>query len=180
MLKKSHPVVTKHFPATLSPAKLTLSPMCSQLAVASWSVLKAPHKPHVFGLNAVCETLSELFTSEDFFIAKKLTEQQRLAIIAKWRASGLSISKFAVVYKCNVHNLMSWFQRRQRDPEKQTEQHFVKLKLPESSMAAAAKRARFHRSQRHSFKNRRELQAASSCCRNVFGCGAHAMKGIQG
>ncbi len=28
-------------------------------------------------------------------MAKKLTEQQRLAIVGKWRASGLSIPKFA-------------------------------------------------------------------------------------
>jgi transposase-like protein len=76
-------------------------------------------------------------------MAKKLTEQQRLAIVAKWRASGLSIPKFAETHKCNVHNLRYWVHRSQWSSEKSVERSFVKLKVSEAPTATAPNRARF-------------------------------------
>ena len=76
-------------------------------------------------------------------MAKKLTEQQRLAIVAKWRASGLSIPKFAAKHGINISNLKYWVHRSQWSSEKSVERSFVKLKVPEAPTATALNRARF-------------------------------------
>jgi hypothetical protein len=76
-------------------------------------------------------------------MAKKLTGQQRLAIVAKWRASGLSIPKFAAKHGINISNLKYWVHRSQWSSEKSVERSFVKLKVPEAPTATALNRARF-------------------------------------
>ena len=65
-------------------------------------------------------------------MAKKLTEQQRLAIVAKWRASGLSIPKFATTHSINISNLKYWVQRSRFENNVPAEQSFVKLRVPPS------------------------------------------------
>jgi transposase-like protein len=76
-------------------------------------------------------------------MAKKLTEQQRLAIVAKWRASGLSIPKFAATHSINISNLKYWVQRSRFESNVPAEQSFVKLRVPEAPTATAPNRARF-------------------------------------
>jgi transposase-like protein len=66
-------------------------------------------------------------------MGRKLTEQQRLAIVEKWRESGLSTREFATIHKCNFHNLRYWVHRSQWNSDSAAEHSFVKLKQPEAS-----------------------------------------------
>jgi transposase-like protein len=65
-------------------------------------------------------------------MGRKLTEQQRLAIVEKWRESGLSTREFAAIHKCNFHNLRYWVHRSQWNSDSAAEHSFVKLKQPEA------------------------------------------------
>ena len=76
-------------------------------------------------------------------MAKKLTKQQRLEIVAKWRESGLSVRKFAAMHYFNVSNLKYWIHRTHLENEVPAEQTFVKLALPKIATPAIRNRARF-------------------------------------
>lgn len=65
-------------------------------------------------------------------MSRKLTEQQRLAIVEKWRESGLSTREFAAIHKCNFHNLRYWVHRSQWNSDSGSGHSFVKLKQPEA------------------------------------------------
>jgi transposase-like protein len=65
-------------------------------------------------------------------MSRKLTEQQRLAIVEKWRESGLSTREFAAIHKYNFHNLRYWVHRSQWNSGSAAEHSFVKLKQPEA------------------------------------------------
>jgi hypothetical protein len=56
---------------------------------------------HRLNLQLGYETSFEGFAKR-FELIQKLTEQQRLGIVAKWRASGLSIPKFAATHSINI------------------------------------------------------------------------------
>jgi transposase-like protein len=76
-------------------------------------------------------------------MGKKLTMHKRLAIVAKWRASGLSISKFAATHKCSAQNLRYWIRRSEVQREATVDHSFVALRVPEPPTASITNRARF-------------------------------------
>ncbi|NBW83118.1 hypothetical protein EBR21_15320 [bacterium] len=76
-------------------------------------------------------------------MAKKLTKQERLEIVAKWRESGLSIKKFAVTHHFNVSNLKYWIQQTHLESDASAEPAFVKLEIPKTAAPTIRSRARF-------------------------------------
>ena len=75
-------------------------------------------------------------------MSRKLTEQQRLAIVEKWRESGLSTREFAAIHKCNFHNLRYWVHRSQWNSGSAAEHRFVKIKQAEAPMEKNMERTR--------------------------------------
>ena len=76
-------------------------------------------------------------------MSRKLTEQQRLAIVEKWRESGLSTREFAAIHKCKFHNLRYWVHRSQWNSDSAAEHSFVKLKQPVPPTEKNMNRMRF-------------------------------------
>ena len=76
-------------------------------------------------------------------MSRKLTEQQRLAIVEKWRESGLSTREFAAIHTCNFHNLRYWVHRSQWNSDSAAEHSFVKLKQPVPPTEKNMSRMRF-------------------------------------
>lgn len=76
-------------------------------------------------------------------MSRKLTEERRLAILEKWRASGLSVREFAELHKCNFYNLKYWVHRSQLSRAASSDHTFVKIKQPEVPTEKSVNRTRF-------------------------------------